>query len=339
MKRLALVLLFVACKPSDPKEALRAELKRHVIQKASFWGHYTDQPFTARLRDASPELLDYLAKDNRLWDFTEVPRAARPDAAFARDLELAMQSIPERVAALTRARLVAVVVVEELGSSAYQEVVRGADEKVVGGFIVLDRAALDRTANAWATWRENDPFAADPRVTIRATLEEPAGDTRANAMRFIILHELGHIIADGASPPLHPPAFEFPPKERQADYVFYRESWRSEADKNLSLFDAEFPERAGVKFYHGASTKTPAARAPRIYEALARTNLPSLYGATAPYDDFAEAFATYVHTVLDKRPYRIEVSVDGAPATRFDGLWGTPRAEAKAAVLAKLLGP
>jgi hypothetical protein len=73
------------------------------------------------------------------------------------------------------------------------------------------------------------------------------------------------------------------------------------------------------------------------YENLQRTNFVTLYGATRPGDDFAEAFASYVHTVLMKRPFAIRIYNKGTPATIFEACWQQPRCAEKKKFLEKLI--
>jgi molybdopterin-binding protein len=61
-----------------------------------------------------------------------------------------------------------------------------------------------------------------------------------------------------------------------------------------------------VVYYFGA--KLPAGQMVATYESLERTNFVTLYAATHPADDFAEAFASYVHGVLMGRPWEISIA-------------------------------
>ena len=39
------------------------------------------------------------------------------------------------------------------------------------------------------------PFIANARFRLEATIEPESGNTRANAIRYILLHELGHVVS------------------------------------------------------------------------------------------------------------------------------------------------
>ncbi|MDQ3025463.1 MAG: hypothetical protein M3R58_03020 [Pseudomonadota bacterium] len=78
---------------------------------------------------------------------------------------------------------------------------------------------------------------------------------------------------------------------------------------------------------------------PSIYEAVQRTSFSTLYAATHPADDFAEAFANYVHVILMKKPFDIRIERDGVPVKNFGACWDEPRCRSKKAFLDRLLAP
>ena len=45
------------------------------------------------------------------------------------------------------------------------------------------------------TWKEGTPFKKDPTLAIDARIEPAATDDRRRAIQYILLHELGHVIA------------------------------------------------------------------------------------------------------------------------------------------------
>ena len=74
------------------------------------------------------------------------------------------------------------------------------------------------------------------------------------------------------------------------------------------------------------------------YGALERTNFATLYAATNPNDDFAESFASYVHTVLMAQPFAIEIHENGRLAKTFKACWSEARCAEKRRILEALLG-
>ena len=53
--------------------------------------------------------------------------------------------------------------------------------------------------------------------------------------------------------------------------------------------------------------------------------------------DFAESLANYIHVVVDKRPYWVEVTRNGETLYRLESCWGTPRCATKEMFLRWLL--
>jgi hypothetical protein len=122
-----------------------------------------------------------------------------------------------------------------------------------------------------------------------------------------------------------------------ARFPFYELSWSVDAKENryVSRFDADFPARRSITYYLGA--KLGAQDIVPAYEALRKTDFPTLYAATSPGDDFAESFVTYVHTVLMKRPWEITIRKDGKLAKTYRTCWEEPRCAGKRRILEDLL--
>ena len=75
------------------------------------------------------------------------------------------------------------------------------------------------------------------------------------------------------------------------------------------------------------------------YAALEKTNFPTLYAATNPFDDFAESFASYVHTVLMRKPFAVRIYRDGRLEKEYGSCWDQPRCAEKRKILEGLLAP
>ena len=195
---------------------------------------------------------------------------------------------------------------------------------------------LDRPANDWASWRESSPFATDPSLKIVATVAPPDQDTRRIGVEMILLHELGHVI--GLATGMHPLPL-IPPETQSGDYPFFALSWKLDQDKPVSLFVDAMPDRARIHYYATRDNALPLVRAKELYAGLVNTNLPTLYGAMSPLEDFAESFSTYVHTQILKRPWQVQVLLDNQPIATYHACWDEPRCAAKRALLEKLLAP
>jgi hypothetical protein len=324
------------CHSSDTA-CLHSAMSGHAVRNMAFWQADRAKPAAQRLGPAPPQLVEYLTLDSVLNGYPERPRAATPDAAFTEDMKAAIAELPAEVWALFGQRLVGIYLLEDLGGTGYTETVRGPDKAPAAGLIVLDAAVLAaHRANAWATWKENTPFKSRDGYRLHARIEADADDNRKNAIQYILLHELGHVLSIGGN--IHP-AWNLDPKDVPAAsrYPFFDLSWKidRDADKYVTLFDGEFVQRKSTAYYFGA--KLDAADMEPTYANLEKTNFPSLYAATRPGDDFAEAFASYVHVVLQKRPWEITISRDGQVVKTFKSCWEEARCAEKRRILEQLL--
>ncbi len=328
--------LNLPCAERD-KACISQAVTQHPVRRLAFWQPVRDQALEARVAPAPQPLVEYLNMDNLQGGFPDRPRSAQPDAAFMDDIRAAIRELPPEVQALFKQRLLGVYLVEDLGGTGYTDVVFDDNDRPVAGFIVLDSKLLQlQTANAWASWKENTPFKWQSEILLKAQLELPANDNRKNAIQYILLHELGHVLSIGGN--LHPPWTSMGTKAApKLDYPYFNLSWRQLDDRGnyASLFDPKFPLRQQVVYYFGA--KLSADQMMETYNQLEATNFSSLYGATRPGDDFAEAFASYVHVVLLKRPWQITISRQGAVLKVFNACWGTSRCATKQALIEDLL--
>jgi hypothetical protein len=336
MRRIFLVVAFalavhaVAC-----RRVSREQLNQHVVRTPAYWGAFVKKPLVDRVRlQAPPEVIDYLIQDNQLQGYPDKPRVATLSPDFAAEIRQAVVELPPRLVELVADKLVAITFVNDLGGSAYTENL--ADQGHSGAcFLVLDVGVLDRPANEWASWKESTPFAPDPAMSIVATIGPPDQNTRRLSVEMLLIHELAHLVGLGKE--MHP-KWHLPPQKVAADYPFFVLSWDVRGDQTVSLFDEVFPARVNVHYYSMPGDKLPMANAPSIYSALEKTNLPTLYGAQNPLDDFAESLATYVHTQMLKRPWQIQILRDNQPVKTYRACWDEPRCREKRAILDRLMG-
>ena len=324
------------CADKDKACASHA-IRNHSVRKFDTWNAGRSMPVDQRITPASPQLVEYLNLDNILNGFPERPRAAKLDAGFLADVKGAIADLPPDIWRLFSERLLGLYFVENLGGTGYTDFVVDLDNKPVAGYIVLDADILgQQTANGWATWKENTPFKVQTAYTLEARIETDANNSRKNAIQYILLHELGHVLSIGGN--VHPP-WNISPKDVPAGmaYPLFELSWKidRQANKYRSHFDADFPQRKDVRYYFGA--QLPGDEMVPIYANLEKTNFPSLYAATSPGDDFAEAFASYVHVVLMKRPWQIAISHHGELMKVFKPCWEEPRCTEKRKVLEYIL--
>jgi hypothetical protein len=324
------------CAWTDKACALDAA-RKHRVHLAETWADAYKLPVERRFGPAPDVLVEALALDNIANGFPEKPRAARPSEGFMADVRAAIDELPAAVKRIIGPELAGIYFVEQLGGTGFTNRIRDA-QGPVGAFIALDVAVLEKfRANDWATWKESSPFRPDGAFALRARIEEPHADNRRNAIQYILLHELGHVLSVRAK--VHPD-WTIRPKDAPpaTEYPFFRLSWRidRERDRFESVFDPDFPLRKDVAYYVGA--KIAAKDMAAAYDQLEKTNFPTLYAATHPGDDFAEAFASYVHVVLMKKPFAVEILERGRVVKVYLPCWEEARCAAKRRILERLLG-
>ncbi len=321
------------CKKGDMACA-REVLKHHPAKKADFWKAALAKPVEQRMGAAPGELIEILALDNVVHGYPNKPRAPRLTAEFMADVRKAFAGIPEPVKRRLTPKLAGIYFVDDIGGTGFTDEIEAASGEPTLGFIILDPSVLTRKANEWASWKDNTPFKPDPRWKLTARIEEESGNSRANAIQYILLHEIGHVLSIGEN--IHP-SWTLSPREvmPKREYPYFQQSWRVSGDTYESAFDAEFPQRRKVVFYFGAKLEAGAMLA--TYTALERTSFPTLYAATHPGDDFAEAFANYVHVVLMKRPFEISLEHDGKVVKTYAACWSEARCRRKKAFLERYL--
>ncbi len=276
------------------------------VQQRELYHGYESIPLEHRIYSA-PLPIIYQTHQSNLRHGVDVRLvSASPHHPLIPILKHMIRSLPMKVYRLASAHVVAIYLVEHTFGSALVEGVRDSNGQWRAGYIVLNLSALNRTANEWLTWRENSAFHASDRFYLRATLEKPETDTIESALRFVFLHELGHIL--GMSFGLH--GFWTAPESQWLtnNSPFIRLSW--ELDRNGKLYSPwklRFPVLAKVHFYRFEAAPLSKATTNKVYSDLALTNFPSLYGSLDPYEDFAESFALYVHTQILNKPYSVEI--------------------------------
>jgi hypothetical protein len=319
--------------PPDPAKVERA----NAIKQLAFWRAALARPLEQRIGAAPAPLLEYVDLDNQQQGFPNKPRPPVLPAGFMPDVRAALAGLPAPVRRAMASKLAGIHFVDNLGSTGWTEEILDAQGRPVAGVIVLDAAVLAKQrANSWATWKESTPFKPDPHWRLAAQIERPADDNRVQAIQYILLHEMGHVLAIGTD--LHPNANLSPADlPAQPPYPFYRLSWGvSPQGRYATRYDAQFPQRKDVVYYLGA--KLAGAQMAGAYKALESTNFATLYAVTNPFDDFAEAFVTYVHTEMMGRPFKVQVFRDGKPVVEYGACWREARCADKRKFVEKALG-
>jgi len=298
------------------------------------WNARQALPFHERILPLPTEVRDFVHQVNVASGMDAVPVAALPDSHLRADLREALLGLPAAVRDLVDPLLLGICLGRGLGSSGLTDIVVDAQGRILGCVVLLDLDLLEtHTANSWASWKENLPFATGAGFSLDATIAAPGQDTRANALQFLLLHEFGHVLtADG----------DFLPR-------WWEPLSSSVSDKRFSYLDlswivspfgsflprADFELRGVVDFY--GNNQLFADAIVTAYSGLECSDFPSLYGATNPYDDFAECFASYVHSEMLGRPYVLRVDLDGEPQAYLDSFWASGRSGAKRAFMERML--
>jgi hypothetical protein len=265
-------------------------------------------------------------EDNRWSGYPDYPLAEHVDARMQQQLASAFAALPQRVRTWVNKHLLEVCPISHLGTSGYMKVLRDGHGEPVGAFIAVDVGRLDTDANEWMTEKERSPFRDAPEVSLDAVIENPPWNVRANALQYLLLHELGHLLA--VSNGILPEANTMAP-EKETDFPFASIGW--EAGRGpLSARDGEyFPNGRAPSYYALPARQQPAAGAEMYYDALSRTGFPTLYAATNVDEDFAESFANYVHVVVMKRPWRITLRHAGSPDRVIEACWNERRCSSR----------
>ncbi|MES2185362.1 MAG: hypothetical protein V4505_12495 [Pseudomonadota bacterium] len=276
------------------------------------WLDFRQAPLGRRGGPAPAELVDYVRLVNQATDVPAVPEAVLPAEDFAADVEDAMAELPARLRAMLDRSLLGVFFARDLGCSVVTDVVLHEGEPL-GAVVALDMEVLrDHTANTWATLRENEPFRRDGRQHreggsgLQVVLEHGGQDVRRNALQFLLLHEFGHALTAGGNflPDWWTRPADLAPA---ASYPFLALSWDIDEQRRIVPNpDNSFPLRERVKSH--TSPELERTDYAGLYGQLALTTFPTLYAADNAYDDFAECFAVYVHSIMMGRPYEVHLT-------------------------------
>jgi hypothetical protein len=297
------------------------------------WTALQRQPLHERILPLPAEVCDFVRQVNVASGLDAVPAPVAADAQLQADLQAAMRTMPDAVLDLVEPLLLGVCLGRKLGSSGATDlVVDAADGRILGCIVMLDVDLMaGHTANSWATWKDNLPFVDGPGFTLATTIAAPQQDTRANALQFLLLHEFGHVLTADAD--FLPRWWEAVPDRH---FSWLALSWNTNV---FGRFEArpgsDFDLRGSVDFY--GNNKLDGDAIVTAYAGLEGSDFASLYGATNPYDDFAECFATYVHCEMMGRPYALSIDLDGVPQAWLDGFWASPRSASKRAFMESMM--
>jgi hypothetical protein len=307
-----------------------------AVQRLTHYPDALSRPIESKLSFGDPAILDWQEHINKKFGQEIRPDPASPDHPLVPRIRAILAGLPPLVHDLASRFVVAVYLLEHDWGTGTAEAVQDAQARWRYGYIALNLSVLERTANAWGTWKERSAFRPEPGAEIRMILASAGDDTVEGALRFIFLHELGHVLglALGAhgfwdAEPLPAETLESP---------FVRLSWLPGAEgRFVSRWRGRFPILSRLDFYRFADARLGAGEALAAYQALSQTDFPSLYGAINLYDDWAETFAVYVHTRILGKPYRVEIAAPGGERFIYTSCVAEGHCPEKVAMLERLL--
>lgn len=320
---LAILLALAGCPRQPPTHD---DLKNHETRQRRFWELELARPLEKRVYTAPAALLAFVAMDNEVNGFKGQPKAAPLPDALRDAVQATLAKMPPPLAKQLQSKLIGIYSVTGLGSTGYTENVFDEKGKAVAGFIVFDVDALGRKANDWITWKESSPYIPVSGANLKGTIATPENDTQAEAMVFLLTHELGHVLAIDSD--IHPNWADPPPKDLR-DFPYIAESWTVEG--------GSYKHKAGgipgkLKYYRDTPDRPEADEMSDYYEWLQASEFSTLYASTNPFDDFGDGLATYLHTIVDGKPWKLQVTVDGKELTA-GACWDEPRCAKKRALL------
>lgn len=311
---------------------LKKQLNDHAARDLSSWEVLIDRSSVERVLPAPDFLLDYLRLDNEYNGYIGVPKTPDDWQSFADDVRAAINDFPEPVQQQLRDHVMGIFLVTDLGSSAVTNLLNDF-HRHKQGFMVLDVEALSQTANTWATWRESTPFHGSSDFSVEIQIAEASHDDRRHAISYILLHELGHLV--GVASQSHAP---WESAENPVSYPFFALSWMVRDDEVLSRWDSVYDYRQSIRFYASQDRQLSALLIPDIYRQLTKTSFVSLYASTSVFEDFSEAYAMYVHVVMQQRPWRLSVKHRGDEVLKMTEPILQPRCRFKRDYMARLMG-
>lgn len=307
----------------------------HPAQRLSRYAGFEARSLAERVAVGDEVVIDRAHRTNLDYKIAIRPKAVAPNHPMVALVRKVVAELPPPVRRLAEKSLVAVYLVRDDFGTAVTEGVIGPNGRPEHGYIGLNVSALNRKANAWATWKENSAFRPAPGRALGLRIEDGPADDQAGAVRFILLHELGHLL--GLTRKVHP-YWEDKEPPGPEKFPYLRHSWRRDAKKRTrSRWRERYPRLHQAEFYRFENAPFSLTEMESIYTQLSATDLPSLYGVTNPYDDFAEAFVIYIHTRLLKKPYRVSLLRDGREVGAYQSCLQTGKCPRKAAFLEKLL--
>lgn len=312
MKKVAaiLLLLFIAGVtlyyyfPHFENDIRPYTLRKHPANNINTWSDALSRPLHERIGITPSFALEYIQTDSSVARDRSMMEPTATAVTFSSDVDdissdarLAIDSLPDSIRSLFEKHVLGVVFVENLGSTGAAYIIPGHWRKTYG-LIAIDSQKVSMPINEWYSSKVKSAFSGDSDLRLETILDEDE-TTRVSTLRFILLHEIGHIFAPAHG--LEPPHYSG--KDRMK-YPFMQLSWKY---YGRSIFDNQFQNRTHLKFYSDNTSLVPERELLETYEDLRDTNFISLYAATSNTEDIAELFAFYVHCMVLGKPHIVRI--------------------------------
>lgn len=302
---LLLVILFlVFCNKNSKEINEYADLmSKHPATEDSNYPQKVGS-WTNRVFNIDKDRISYIKEINEIDGFSEIPSETESMQDMKTKIELVSKSFHPNVRAIFDKYIYAIYFCENLGGTGITGFVYDSKTALpVGGFIIIDAGVIKKKANDWISYKENTVFSkTETNLTIK--IENEKDNTIENSIRYILLHEMGHIISN-----VYKITPDFRDRYWEFKHPFFRDVWRP---KKISIYDQNlFPLRPKIIFYAEKSKLIDLDKNwDKVYPTLYLTNFPTLYAATNVQDHFAETFVSYIHCIIDGRPWELSISRD-----------------------------
>lgn len=259
-----------------------------------------------RIYNIDEARIDFVTQMNKIDGFSEVPTQSKSLPEMKKHLQNISKKFHPSVKKLFDDYIYGIYFCEKLGGTGLTGYVYNKEKKLpVGGIVFIDATVINKKANDWITYKENSVFIAK-QVSLKIEIEEEINNTIENALRYILMHEMGHIVSNTFQiiPDLQSNELNY------SNYSFTRDIW---INQNTSYYDDEiFPFRSKIIFYATEDKKINLDRDWKmIYPNLLKNRFPTLYSATNADDYFAEIFVSYVHCIIDSKPWKLTLTQEG----------------------------
>ena len=273
---------------------------------------------------------DLVVQMNILDNFKEIPTEHKNFDVIHKLIRNIAQKEDSLVNNLKEKNILAIYICSNLGGTGITGFVYDND-KIVGGYIIIDGDVIYKKANEWISYKESSVFQSTKESNIQIKIADSFHNTEEYALNYILLHELGHIISQTMS--ILPDQ-----REKYRDFTKYEFTKNIWLNAEISMYDDTlFPNRNKIKFYSTNPEFEIDSNAVDIYNSLSKTSFPTLYSAMNPDDYFSESFVSYISLYIYKQPWILTIKKKNGQLLFFENGMKTGRSNKEQDFINKLL--